>query len=365
MVYEPAAEGTFGEAPLARVLFGLWNGERTGRLEVRTGDGRRTLHILNGDVVMEREGLSEKDFLTALAKKNVLAAEQIRQCARLAKTSGQSLLRSVSETGVLSPLPLWNLMESYYVRRIFPLFDQEEGGWTFEPGDGLPVRDRLGMLATPGLILQGIRQMQNASLIDRFLPEDNAPIRLDAPARLHKVDWEPHERYALQVLGSVPTLRTFHEACEMGRKEARKPLFAFHCLGILSAGESKPKARAGNGPAAVGAGLAFETLNEKCAFIYRYVTKEIGPLARTIINRSLEELKPGLGPLFQKMTLLPDGRVEADTAVSHKAGHLPDELTRGLLRGYEEILVAEVLAVKKALGPKHETALVKALEKIG
>ena len=31
----------------------------------------------------------------------------------------------------------------------------------------------------------------------------------------------------------------------------------------------------------------------------------------------------------------------------------------------EEILVTEVLAVKKALGPGHETALVKALEKIG
>ena len=84
-----------------------------------------------------------------------------------------------------------------------------------------------------------------------------------------------------------------------------------------------------------------------------------------LLTRALEEARPGLGPIFQKMVLQPDGRVSADTAVSHNAGHLPDELTRALLRGYEEILVTEVLAVKKALGPRHETALVKALEKIG
>jgi hypothetical protein len=45
--------------------------------------------------------------------------------------------------------------------------------------------------------------------------------------------------------------------------------------------------------------------------------------------------------------------------------HLPEELYRALLQGFEEILMAEVLAVKKSLGPAHETALVRALEKVG
>jgi hypothetical protein len=365
MERELPLDGTFGEHPFASVLHELWSGEKTGRLEARSAAESRTLHFLNGDVVVEHEGLSEKEFLAALTKRRVLTAEQARTCLRGARTAGRSLLKTLSESGLLSPLPLWNLLETFYARRIFPLFEWEEGGWTFQAGDGLPVRDRLGTIPTQDLILQGIRQLQNAALIDRFLPTDGAPIRVAAPARLHRISWEPHERYALQVLGSVPNLKGFHEACEIGRQEARKTLFAFHCLGILEGGETKPKSRPGNGPQTGAAGRSFEILNEKCAFVYKYLTKEIGPLGRTIISRSLEEVKPGLGPLFQKMSLLPDGRVEADTAVSHKAGHLPDELTGSLLRGYEEILVAEVLAVKKALGPGHETSLVKALEKIG
>jgi len=42
-----------------------------------------------------------------------------------------------------------------------------------------------------------------------------------------------------------------------------------------------------------------------------------------MITRALEEARPGLGPIFQKMVLQPDGRVSADTAVSHNAGHCP------------------------------------------
>jgi len=367
MTMEPnqPAEGIFAEAPFARVLFGFWDGGKTGRLEVRTGDGTRIIHLLNGDVVVEREGLAEKEFLAVLAKKKVLTSDQVRQCAREAKAGGCSLLKALSESALLSPLPLWNLMESFYARRLFPLFEADEGDWEFHSGDGLPVRDRLGAIPSQDLIVQGIRRIQNDALIGRFLPEEGMPIMIAAPARLHRVAWEPYERYALQVLGSVPNLRTFHEACQIGRREARKTLFAFFCLGILTAASQKSKTRPAGGSEAMNAGRAFEILDEKCAFVYKYLTKEIGPLGRTMITRALEETRPGLGPIFQKMVLQPDGRVSADTAVSHNAGHLPDELTRALLRGYEEILVTEVLAVKKALGPRHETALVKALEKIG
>jgi hypothetical protein len=362
---EPSLQGTFAESPFARVLFGLWSGEKTGRLELQAAGGDRSLFLQSGDVIVERAGLSEKDFLAALAKKKVLTIDQARQCGRRAKEAKTSRLRALGELGFLSPLPLWNLMESFFARRLFPLFDLEDGGWTFEPGEGLSVRERLGTLPGQELILHGIRQMQNEAVLDRFLPDAAAPIQVSAPARLHKIAWEPHERYALQVLGSVPHLRAFEDACEIGRKDARKTLFAFVCMGLLAAPPVKARPGAADGPPAGDAGRALEALNEKCAFIYKYVTKEIGPLGRTIIARTLDELKSGLGPQFHKLVLLPDGRLEADPAVSHNAGHLPGELTGALLRGFEEILLAEVLAVKKALGGRHETALVKALEKIG
>ena len=70
-------------------------------------------------------------------------------------------------------------------------------------------------------------------------------------------------------------------------------------------------------------------------------------------------------PVFQKTRLLADGRVEIDPALEATASHLPEELYRTLLRGFDEILMSELLAVKKSLGPVHESALVRALEKVG
>ena len=42
-----------------------------------------------------------------------------------------------------------------------------------------------------------------------------------------------------------------------------------------------------------------------------------------------------------------------------------DECRRSLLRSMDEILAAEVLVVKRTLGPDQESAVVKSLEKLG
>ncbi|MDD8027905.1 MAG: DUF4388 domain-containing protein [Acidobacteriota bacterium] len=357
-------EGSLLETPFARLLFDLWRTGSGGRLRLRDGGAEKTIYLENGDIVVEREGLSEKDFLAALVKKRVLSAEQAKQCGQTAKAGRVSPFRALGELGFVSPQALWNILESFFARRLFPLFDWESGLWALDPEAALPVRERLGLLPTQDLILQGVRQMRSPAVIDHLLPEETAPIRVTAPAHLNRIAWEPHERYALQVVGCVTCLKAFYEACEIGRQDARRILFAFFALGIATAGDDKPRRPRGEAePEAQGSPI--EALNEKCAFLYRFVTKEIGPLGRTIVARSIEEARPGLGPLFQKAALLPDGRIEADPAIRPGATGLPEAMRKALVHGYEEILMAEVLAVRKALGSRHESTLVQALEKVG
>lgn len=358
-------DGSLSELPFACVLFDLWRAEATGQLAIEIGEEVKFLYLQTGDVVVEGKGLSSKDFLGALAKKRVLTSEQVRQCTRTARLNGISIIKAVGELGYLSPLPLWNLLESFYARRLFPLFDREDGNWEFDTGAGLPVRERIGLIPGQELILQGIRQMQNTAVFERILPQDRAPILVRAPAHMHKIAWEPHERYALQIVGSVPHLKSFYETTELSPKEARKVLFSFIALGVLSAAEGRAQSPGRLGSAPESRRRAFESLNEKCAFLYRYVTKEIGPLGRMIVARAIEEIKPGLGTLFQNTTLLPDGRVEADPALRPDSDHFPEEMLTAMIRGYEEILLTEVQAVRKTLGVRHESALVQALEKVG
>jgi hypothetical protein len=356
-------EGSLVDTPFPRLLFILWQREATGRLRIRRGAAETQLQFDKGRIVLDKGSFPEKDFLKALVKKSVLPAEAARQCEERAAEAGISRIRAIGELGLVPPLPLWNLMESFFVRHMFPLFEKMGGPFSYEPGVPLADGERLGLLPTPDLILQGVRQIQNGALLDRLLPEENEPIYIASPHFLHRLALEPHERYALALLQHSPNLKAFYERSELGRAQSRKVLFALACLDILAAPEKAPKARpAGDG---AGAPAVLEALNEKCAYVHKYIAKQIGPLAHTILGNSLEEARAHLGPVFQKMKLLADGRVAIDPALEATASHLSEELYRTLLQGFDEILAAEVLAVKKALGPAHESALVRTLEKVG
>jgi hypothetical protein len=362
---ESPFEGSIAETPFPRILFEIWTRERTGRLRLRREDEERLLFFEKGRLSLARESFSEQAFLEVLVRKKVLLPEQAQASERLAALKGISLVKALGELGALSPIPLWNLVDSFFVRQLFVLFDWEEGTFDFDPTETLPAAARFGLVEVHDLILQGVRQMQNDRLLDRFLPAASDPIRVSAPYFLHLLDLEAHERYALNILGEVPNLQTFLARSELGTRESRKVLFAFACLGILGLPSGEATARPGaEGPVSEPRRL-LDALNEKCAYIYKYVSKEAGPVAQTILEKALEEVKPGLGPLFQKTALCPDGRIEVDAAFRLGAGHLPAETLRRLLAGFDEILMAEVLAVRKTLGLAHETTLIKNLEKVG
>ncbi|MBM3293443.1 MAG: DUF4388 domain-containing protein [Candidatus Aminicenantes bacterium] len=358
-------EGRLAEKPFPRLLFELWTRERSGRLRLRREDEERLLFFETGRLVLARESLDERGFLGALVRKKVLRPEQAESAGHLAALKGLSVVKAAGELGLLSPLPLWNLLESFFVRRLFILFGWEEGGFDFEPGPAPPAESRFGLLEVHDLILQGIRQMQNDRLIERFLPGPDDPIRVSVPYFLPLLALDPHERYALNLLGEVPSLRSFLSKSELGARESRKALYAFACLGVL--GASLPKA--GESPAAEAPASnpvrMLEALNEKSVCLFRYVSKEAGPVAQSILGKALDDLKPGLGPLFQSLALLPDGRIEVDPSLKLGNGRLSAEIIRKIQRGFDDILMAEVLAVRKSLGPAHEAAVVRNMEKAG
>lgn len=365
MTKEGPLGGTLAETPFPRLLFDIWRQERAGRLIVQGERGERTIHFDMGHPLVAQDEAESRDFLSALVRKKVLTEEQAGRAVRLAETRAITLFKSLGELDLLDPIPLWSLAESFFVRRMYALFDREAGDFVFDPEAVLPGGRRLGRLQTPDLILDGIRRMHNNALISRGLPSEEEAIRISAPIFLPLLKFEAPERYALKILSEAGTIRRFQERSELGDRENRKILFAFACLGILAPAEAASKTASARVLPGVEQGRILQALNDKCAFIFKFVSKEIGPVASSVLNRALDEVRPNLGPMFQKMALQYDGRIEVDAALRLSVEHLPEEMFRTIVQGYDEILTAEVLAVKKTLGPAQETALVRNLEKIG
>jgi len=105
--------------------------------------------------------------------------------------------------------------------------------------------------------------------------------------------------------------------------------------------------------------------NDKFSYIYKYLSKELGPVAFNVIEKCWEETKPHLSSIFQEAKIKLSGRVDLSSYLKTNLIYTDQKIQVNLIRDLNELLVAEVLAVRKNLGSEHETALVKNLEKIG
>lgn len=362
------SEGNIAEISVPQLFFQFWQKERSGMLRLQKGNEKKDLYFKEGNVAVERDSFPGREFLKALVKREILKNTQIGKCESYAAQKKISLLKSLVELNILPPTRLWNLIVAFFKANVFPLFDWSQGRYSFDSGDLLPAGRQICSIQTLELILQGVRQMQNHALIESFLPSENEAVQVYSPYYLHLCDLEMHEKYLLNLLHHCPSLKDLYFWSELGKKESQKVLFALLVLGLVRTSrpsEDKSKKIPAPGLTPADSGRILEAFNEKCSYIYKYISKELGPIALNVLAKCLEELKPHLSPSFQNLQLNADGKVVWDSAVTVSQSLSAEDHFKKLLKCVDEILAAEVLAVKKTLGNEHEAALVKNLKKIG
>ncbi|HYA48153.1 MAG TPA: hypothetical protein VEG35_00520, partial [Burkholderiales bacterium] len=315
---------------------------------------------------VERDSFPAPDFLRSLLTSGAADLISLGRAEESAQETGFPVLRSILELDILPPARLWALLEEFVKAEAVSLFDNEEGGFEFTARPSLSGPAYIRGLSVPRLLIEGGRQMANHGLIGRHLPAETETVLGLRPPLLDRLELEPHEHYLLGLLDTPRTLAELLESSDLGTRETRRTLFIFLCLGL--AGTRAPKPKTARLPAEMSLAeveKTFAVFNAKCSYIFKYISKEIGPVALSIIRNSLEDVRTRLDPVFQGLELKPDGRIEVKTFLKTNMNLVGDESRRSLLRSMDEILVAEVLAVKRTLGPGHESALVRSLEKVG
>ena len=105
--------------------------------------------------------------------------------------------------------------------------------------------------------------------------------------------------------------------------------------------------------------------NDKFSYIYKYLSKELGPVAFNVIEKCWEETKPHLSYLFQEAKITSSGRIDLSPLLKTNLVNTDQKVQLNIIKDLNELLVAEVLTSRKNLGSEHEALLVKNLEKIG
>ena len=362
---ESRMKGNLTQKLFPELLFGLWCSESSGLLIIKNDGIEKKLAIQKGHIAATKAVFSEEIFLNFMQKRNLIDASSIKAYENYSLENRCSLLQSLHQLGPLPISRIWNLLEEFVKQDYLPLFDWNEGAYKFDAGQPPHQRDILFLIPTLDYILQGIRQMGNHNLLQARLPGEKENIQILSPDHWDQIKLTPPENYIWNLIKIEKTLHNIYKTSSLGRKESQRVIFALFSLGLVSFSQGKMSEVSRPQYSQISSHKIWDAFNAKFSYIYKYISKELGPVAFNLMEKSLEETRPHLSSLLREIKFDREGRISMDSNLKTSLTYANGETRMNLLKDLNEILMAEVLAVKKNLGREQEAILINNLEKIG
>ena len=346
--------GNLADLPFPFLLFRIWNSRMSGTLEIETEAGN-AVDFKNGDMCVPAERFGDGDGLDRLKERISGKGPDFEEARGLP---------DLMDAGNLTPEEMWKTLRTLITEDLIPLFDQPDADYAFHSEHCWEEHEILFYVPILDLILDGIRRMSNTALIAEHLPDADAALRPLFPDYLKRIPFNAPEIYLYHVIQEEQAVGDIYASSQIGRKETQKALYTFLALGVVGLPHTNIK---NHDQAEISQSDIYHLLdsfNHTFETIYKYISKEIGPASLNVLEKCLENTKPSLSPLFQNPRFDPDGRIEINSVPITGAGIQGRRLKQALVQDLNEILAAEMLAVKKILGNAHEAVLIKNLGKV-
>lgn len=325
---------------------------RAGLLAITSNGTSIGLYLRAGRVVHATSTRLSDRLSDQLVRWGVITPEQCDEAMHRA-AGGEKMGRALLESGGLSPRRLVEARQRL-VRQIgTSVFEWEEGEFAFHEGEAPADAEVEVDLPISALLLEGIRSVGNLSLFRKRLPFDEWVFEALAGETLPAgLGLEAHETYVLKLVDGTRTLGQIAALSEFGPEETLRTLFLLFAIGRLKM-KSGPSEEPAEDPADGIEGI-LRRYNGMFGLVYQYMMKEVGPISEHLLWRSLREQVEAHPGLFHRASLGGDGTVDADLLRENLNALAGRRRRDALVQGLNELLYAELLVLRKTLGPEHE-----------
>ncbi len=350
--------GTLARLPLPELLRELQEQDATGILALTSGGARKALYLKTGRVVFATSNLPTDRLGEVLLRAGKITPAQNEASVR-ALAQGRRQGRVLVETGALSPEALWSAVQSQVSEIVFSVFQWDEGQFHFEESV-LPEKERITVdLDVTALVLEGMRRTEPAAALrgrelDGYLVLELGSTSADG--LLHP--WEAHVLSLVD--GEKSVLELCHES-EAGEGQTQKALYAFLATGVVRSRGRKVRALDQDFVPEDTEMALVDSFNKMYRHVLSYMVREVGPIAESVLAKYLGTVRHGRPEILQDVALRSDGTLDEAAVERNLARLARDKRRPALVDALNELLYAELLAVKRTLGPDHETALVREL----
>ncbi|MBN2345621.1 MAG: DUF4388 domain-containing protein [Candidatus Aminicenantes bacterium] len=361
--------GPLSEIDVATILALMQAQALEGRLKVTASPSTKTLWLQDGRVVFAQSSLAADSLGSFLLRRRVIDRSALEKGRRRMKKSGSRLGRALLEMGLLSPEILWAEVDAHLRAIVFSLFPLRSGRYDIAPlPDGARENIRLE-LTVPQAIVEGVRLIRDEEFIEsRF--EAGMTLYPGSARGCERIALKPHEDHVLSLVAGPTPVEDVVRRSELLRLDTLRILYFLLKLDRLA--DRRVPARRPTPQAVVSAPAAFasfeETLqyyNARFEYIYRVLSKEIGPVAHSILSDAITAVQESLPSCFRDLELRPDGRLDDKSVMKGVWYENFAENSKPFLAGLEEILYAEIYAVKRHLGKEHERSILQWIREPG
>lgn len=351
-------KGQLSQLPLPDILQHLRLSASTGILSLVSGGARKALYLKSGKVVFAASNLPNDRLGEILLREGKITVEEYETSIR-AISKGKRQGKVLVEMGALAPKDLWEGVQFQVREIVYSIFQWDEGQFHFEESS-LPEKERITVeLEVADLVIAGIRRVDASGPVQMRYPE------LDQ--LLERVASEPLpaylEAYEVHVLGLVDGERSVLEICresEIGDNETLKLLYAFLATAIVRVKGKKVYTLDQDFVPEDTLVSVVNSFNQMYGYVFRYMVREVGPIAENVLEKYLNGLRDGRKEVFVGVRLLKDGTLDPAT-LERNLNRVNENERRGtLVDALNELLYAELLAVKRTLGSDHEANIIRA-----
>ncbi|HXV64756.1 MAG TPA: DUF4388 domain-containing protein [Vicinamibacteria bacterium] len=358
---EGGLRGRLSDVGLPSVMALLEEPARTGVLSLLNSGVRKSIYFLDGKIVFATSSSTQDRLGEILLRGGKISTENYLRLSQLIR-GGQRIGKALVESGLLQPRDLWWAIEQQIKEIVWSIFDWEDGYFQFEEDD-LPRREKITFELAPGeLVVQGIRRSKSSGAIRKhFISLDSVIARTEKP---FPVELEPQERHVVSLANGKRTIAEICQESEIGESETRKALHTLLAVATLRSLGPRQAPLEKTLDDVADYRSVVELYNDMFRQLFRRMADEVGPIAEIILEKYLKDLKEHPGTLFERVRLRPDGSLEAGQIEQNLKRISEPQRRDQLIASLNELLYAELLAVKRTLGASHETELIQLFRKL-
>ncbi|MCP4153109.1 MAG: DUF4388 domain-containing protein [bacterium] len=367
-------DGELKEGEIFTILYHIYKNSISGLLKVKTDNYEKKIVIEDKKVVFAISNIQSDAFGDHLLKNHVIDKVTYNEISRHMEIHNTRFGRSLIERGYLNYEQIWHWVLDHLKTIVYSFFKIKHGEYTVSVDHDSDIENIVLDIDLINLIVDGMREFKSKKFLESKF-EDIEHLYSCNSKMLLQLDLKPYEMHIFDLVRRSSSLEDIKKCSELLEFDTLRLLYMFLVLEVISTKpdththelEEDPPAEENIARLSTFSSFdeALKHYNLRFELIYKTISKEIGPIAHSLLLKAIEDIMENLPFFLQKMQLNSDGRIDDEALLKTLWYHDFDKNCGEFLRGLEEVLYTEIYAVKKHLGMEYEQQVLKWISGIG